>query len=45
MSGGAPRGAEVVAELSLMVHELERDERLPHLLAVAEEQREELNGG
>ena len=41
--GAATPRAEVVAELSLMVHELETDERLPELLAEAEGQSAQLN--
>lgn len=42
--GAATPRAEVVAELSLMVHELETDPRLPDLLAAAEQSSEQLNG-
>ncbi|MEH6634418.1 MAG: carboxypeptidase M32 [Halioglobus sp.] len=41
--GAAPARAEVFAELSLMVHELETDDHLPDLIAQAEEQREQLD--
>jgi carboxypeptidase Taq len=41
--GVAPARAEVLAEMSLMVHELETGEQLPDLLAEAEEQAEQLN--
>lgn len=44
MPGGvAPARAKDLAELSLMIHEIETDERLPDLLAEAEEQQEQLN--
>lgn len=41
--GAAPARAEVLAELSLMVHEIETDPTLPDLIEQAEEQGDELN--
>ncbi|RLQ21002.1 carboxypeptidase M32 [Seongchinamella sediminis] len=41
--GVAPGRARDLAELSLMVHEIETDERLPDLLAEAEAQQEQLD--
>ncbi|TDG15310.1 carboxypeptidase M32 [Seongchinamella unica] len=41
--GVAPGRARDLAELSLMIHEIETDERLPDLLAEAEAQQDQLN--
>lgn len=41
--GAAPARAEVLAELSLMVHEIETDPAMPDLIAQAEEQGDALN--
>ena len=42
-SAVAPARAQDLAELILMVHEIETDERLPDLLAEAEQQRDQLD--
>ena len=41
--GVAPARAKDLAELSLMIHEIETDERLPDLLAEAEAQQDQLD--
>lgn len=41
--GVAPARAQDLAELSLMLHEIETDERLPDLLAEAEEHQDQLD--